>query len=76
MRLDDLFPHLPKKEIAASGAIETTGVSVNSRKIRSGDLFVAIRGSPLTGMTILMMPSPMARVPWWQKAMSAKNRFR
>ena len=49
MRLDDLFPHLPKKEIAASGAIETTGVSVNSRKIRSGDLFVAIRGSAADG---------------------------
>jgi UDP-N-acetylmuramoyl-L-alanyl-D-glutamate--2,6-diaminopimelate ligase len=44
MNLTDLMHSLPRKEIYGPAGREITGIAYDSRKLRSGDLFVAIRG--------------------------------
>jgi len=44
MKLIDLIASLPEKKIFGPTAGEISGISYDSRKLQSGDLFVAIRG--------------------------------
>ncbi|MDX2430732.1 MAG: UDP-N-acetylmuramoyl-L-alanyl-D-glutamate--2,6-diaminopimelate ligase, partial [Bacteroides sp.] len=49
MKLNEIIKELEAVEITGSAAVELTGINFDSRKVTSGDLFVAIRGSGFDG---------------------------
>lgn len=49
MKLNEIIKELEAVEITGSAAVELTGINFDSRKVSSGDLFVAIRGSGFDG---------------------------
>ena len=44
MRLQTLIAELPEFQVLQEGNPEVTGLSTDSRQVKPGDLFVAIRG--------------------------------
>ncbi|MCL4378467.1 MAG: UDP-N-acetylmuramoyl-L-alanyl-D-glutamate--2,6-diaminopimelate ligase [Actinobacteria bacterium] len=49
MNLNDLLKDINCSEITGNAGMEISGISINSRKIRKGDIFVAIKGFKYDG---------------------------
>ena len=55
MKLSEIFKEINVLSAAASGDTEITGVCYDSRRVKSGDLFVAVRGYESDGHKYIPM---------------------
>ncbi len=57
MTLEEIFAGVPRVRILAGGRVPVTGIRYDSRKVRPGDLFAAVRGESVDGALFI----PQAR---------------
>ena len=53
MRLEELLRNIKPLRIEGSTDVEITGVNIDSRKIKDGHLFVAMKGTQVDGHTFI-----------------------
>lgn len=53
MKLNELLKSVKPLDIIGNGEVEITGVNIDSRRIKSGHLFVAIKGTQADGHTFI-----------------------